>query len=75
MNKPLFLDTSYVLALLNTRDELHHQALFKEKGERRKEKGTFSCSKVVGWVERSETHLIKARVGCVLRTINPYKLI
>jgi uncharacterized protein len=26
MNKPLFLDTSYVLALLNTRDELHHQA-------------------------------------------------
>ncbi len=27
MTKPLFLDTSYILALVNTHDEFHHQAL------------------------------------------------
>lgn len=26
MKKPLFIDTSYILALVNTRDELHLQA-------------------------------------------------
>ena len=27
MIRPIFLDTSYVLALLNSHDEFHHQAL------------------------------------------------